>query len=576
MTLLELFRVKISETLIPLERIILLRFENIYTLHNFFILLSALAFFYLAFLLGDLALRAFRLDEFSSAIRRVGYRILIGYGLFGLIGLATALAGFFSAPYLRSAAVLVVVLSLPAIRQQISFLRGAFALKRIARWGRAATGHHFLACVIVLWLVLNLSVVFVPVTGWDALDYHLPIITDLIREGHITFSPDIPRYADFPVLAEITYAVPMVIFGNTPAPDTPSVFPPDAPLRSRIHLLNGEAAPFVFQVMQYGALVLFLLLVYDFLRRRIKNGIFIFMPLLLILGMFDLQREVMHGGYIDVVMFLFGLASTLLLIDAVIDRRMSWRVVAISAALVGFALAMKYLALFFLAINAVFFVIAARRMQGGFIYFTRRAALYLVIAAAIAGFWYAKNLIWFGNPVYPMFSDGQFESAVGTFVVPRTVGNFFTFPFIVFGQRFVNPDETASRLVVFGCFLLLYVLMALALLFRRSGTPSMLLLLFTFAYLLFSFAMTHQIRFLLPVLMAMPLALAFLADDLVAYIGERWGAGVKGNFLRLTHIAIALVAVVLILGNIHYFALRLSYATGILSRDQYIGEIGWQ
>ena len=76
--------------------------------------------------------------------------------------------------------------------------------------------------------------------------------------------------------------------------------------------------------------------------------------------------------------------------------------------------------------------------------------------------------------------------------------------------------------------------------------------------------------------MALPLALAFLADDLVTSIGERWGAGVKRNFLRLTHFAIALVAVMLILGNIHYFALRFSYATGILTRDQYIGEIGWQ
>ncbi len=576
MTVSELLGIKISETLIPLERIILLRFENIYTLHNFFILLSAIAFCYLSFLLGDLAFRLFRLGDFGSAIRRAGYRILVGYGLLGLIGLAAALAGFFTAPFLRSVAVLIVVLSLPAIRQHVGFFRGALARGRMAQWGRAAAGHRFLAGVIVLWLALNLFIVFVPITGWDALDYHLPIITDLIRERRITFSPDIPRYADLPVLAEITYAVPMVIFGNTLGPDTPSVFPPDMPLRSRIPILNGAAAPFIFQVMQYGALLLFLLLAYDFLRRRIQNGLFVFMALLLILGMFDLEREVMHGGYVDVVMFLFGLASTLCLIDAAIDRRIGRREVVISAALVGFALAMKYLALFFLAMNAVFFLIALWRMQGGFAGLARRAALYLMIATAIAGFWYGKNLLWSGNPVYPMFSDRQFESAVGTFVVPRTAENFFTFPFIVFGQRFVNADETSSRLVVFGCYLLLLVLTALAFLLRRLGLPSRLLLLFTFAYLLFSFVMTHQIRFLLPVLMVMPLALAFLADDLTAYVGERGGAGVKRNFLRLTHSAIALVAVVLILGNIHYFALRFNYATGILTRDQYIGEIGWQ
>lgn len=574
--MLELVRVKILEVLIPLERIILLRFENIYTLHNASILLAAFAFFYLAFLLGDLALRAFRPDDPGSAIRRTGHRILIGYGLLGLIGLAVALAGFFTAPVLRSVAILIVALSLPAIRRHLGFFRSIFTREHVARWGRAAAGHRFLAGITILWLVLNLAIVFVPVTGWDALDYHLPIITDLIRERRITFSPDIPRYADLPVLGEIAYAVPMVMFGNTPAPDTPSVFPPGLPLRSRIPILNGAAAPFVFQAEQYGALLLFLLLAYDFLRRRVQNGLFVFAPLLVILGMFDLEREVMHGGYVDVVMFLFGLASSLVLIDAVIDRRLSRRDVVISAALAGFALAIKYLAFFFLAINAVLFLVALWRMQSGFTGFARRAALYLMIVAAIAGFWYGKNIVWFGNPVYPMFSDRQFESAVGTFVVPRTVGNFFTFPFVVFGQRFVNPDETSSRLVVFGCFLLLYVLAAFVIFVRRLGLPAALLLLFVFVYLLFSFVITHQIRFLLPALMALPLALAFLADDLAAYIGARWGARAKGNFLRLAHVAVVFLAVILILGNIHYFALRFNYATGILTREQYIGEIGWQ
>ena len=573
----DLLLLKWSETLIPLRRVALLYFVNAYTWHNLWITLAALLFFYLCYLAGDLVLRRLGADLPSASLRAV-LKVLAGYGVFGVAGLLLALLGYFESAPLRLFALAVVVASAKTIRTHLA--AAAFAIRRPKRLGAALgtafSGAPVLKAAIAVWLALNFFILFVPVTGYDALDYHLPIMNDLSNERRLTFNPEIASYRYLPVFAEVSYAVPMTIFGNDFPPGAPSVFGPGESLKARIPVFNGGAAPFVFQLIPYALLILFLVLVYDFLIRRVRWPFLAAAAVIGVLAIFDLEREVMHGGYVDVLVFLFGLASTFLIIEYGEAQRPQPRWLLLSALFVGVALGMKYLALFFLAINGLFLLAAAWRQSPSWPALIRQLLTYALVAAAIPAFWYAKNLVWFGNPVYPMFSDPEFARALEFFIAPRTPANFVLFPYHLFAQRFTNPDETASRLVVLAYFALAYFLIvALALRRERFGRAAIQLFVFAELFLLFAFLTSHHIRYLLPAVMVLPMLLALLLDRFYRRAGE-WSVLTRRTLVSGSRLAMIAAAIVLLLGNIHYFHIRFNYITGTYSLERYLGDIGWQ
>ena len=575
----EVLLIKVYETLYPLRGIIFLDFVNAYTLHNLWIAISTVLFSYLSFLAGGLLLRIMRVDA-STGPKRFVYRIFLGYGIFGIFGLLLGLAGLFNAFFLRLFAIIVILASFGTIAAHVRVFAGHVIspLSALASFKRGIFGkHRALKFITVLWLFVNFFIVFVPVTGWDALNYHLPIIANLIEEGRLTFTPAIQYYQRYPVFAEIIYAVPMVIFGNTFAPGTPSAFPPEMPLGERVGIFNAGAAPFVFQLLQYGMLLLLLVLIYDFLKQRVENKFLLYAVPIFILAISDLQREVMHGGYVDIFVFGFGLAGLFLVLENILAEKINFTELYIAAVLFGMALAMKYTTLLILAIAGLLLVTALFRAGAGVKAAVRHLSAYAAIISLIAGFWYAKNFIWFGNPVYPIFSDSEFARIVGWFIVERTPVNFFLFPFYVFGQWFVNPDETSSRLIVLGYFILVYALLVFLLAWRRTLTVlEACLLFFIEMYLLFSFIFSHQIRFMLPALVLLVIFLVLLADRLYTLIKLRFGERLYYILGRISYAGLVALSLALLLGYIHYFRVRFNYITGNYTEAEYIADIGWQ
>src|SRR3989344_1375611 len=204
----------------------------------------------------------------------------------------------------------------------------------------------FLKSVFIFWVLANFLLAFSPITGNDSLMYHVPIMFDIVNREEATFSPDIDGfYGYLPVFAEITYAVPIAIFGEhsgfVKPPGRKIDVPPDI---------------YVFQLVQYSVLVLFLGLFYFFLKNFVADKLFIFGALFFTAGIFDLQRELLHAGYIDVFTFLFAIASTLLIIQAFRENNPSKKFL-LSSIMFGLALGMKYLALIFGLINFIFIMI---------------------------------------------------------------------------------------------------------------------------------------------------------------------------------------------------------------------------
>lgn len=515
---------------------------------NLLVLLESALFIYVAYAAGEAILRFCGFHP-ATKIKRAVYPVLIGYAVFANAGLILALAGLFNPAALRITFFAALLFSARTILSHIRvFARLNFARQNL---GGPFAEYPFWKGLIALWLFINLFIVFVPITGWDARDYHLPIINDIIAKGRADFTTAIPSYHYLPVLAEIFYAVPIAVFGEA-------------------------GAPYVFQFLMYSVLPLLAALVYDFLRDRLADRRLALAAPLLILSLFDFQREIMHAGYIDVLVFVFAVASTLLLIEAAAERRIRAGELVLSAVFLGVALSMKYLALFSLATNGILLVVFSWRSRYGIGWLVRRGSVYVLILAAIAGYWYVRNAVWFANPVYPMFSSSEFTGAVENLIAERTPLNFLAFPFARFGRWFFDPDETSSRLVPLAYFGALYVLLPLALaLRRRLRAAEVFLLLAVGLWLFFSFLTSHQIRFLLPAVLLLVPLLVLLTDGILEAIRER-RVRVGSALRRLTAGVLGVLFIATFLGNFHYFQIRFLYAFGIYTEEQYIGSIGSQ
>ena len=493
-----------------------------------------------SYLLGGKALKALK-TGFKYEGERIIYSVMLGYGIFGLFGTLLAIFGMFNALYLRLFLAAVFLVSIKDVLYGAKFFvnwfwqSGVFDSLKSVFWERA-----FLKTLLFIWIFANFLIAFHPVTGNDARVYHLPIMRDIMERGKFTFSETIDQfYAYVPVLAETTYAVPTAIFGN-------------------------KSDPYVFQLVQYSALPLLLGLFYFLLKNLVSDKLLLFGALFFTLGNFDLGREVLHAGYIDVLTFLFCIASSLLIIQA-FDGANPSKKFLLSSVMLGLGLGMKYTAVFFGAINVLFLFIYFWNKRARFYDLSGILLRYGLVLLLISGFWYGKNLFVYGNPVYPMFSSESLAEGIAWFVADRNLLNFFLFPFIRFGQWFVDDTQTSSQLFIFGLYALMYVGLLL-LLWRREkiGITATLLFLFVQIYTSILFFVSHQNRFLLPAsAMLAPLA-AILIDKsrLMLY--------------KISRPALVFLCLILFLGNFHYFGVKFLYLTGVYDRGQYILEIGGQ
>ena len=581
-------------------------------MHEILVTLGALTFGYLSFLLGDSILVFFETLPRNN-LRRFAFGTALGYGAFGLISLVLSLGGFFKAPVLYLVFLLILVWNFRIVSEHFRFILktfGApgkilFAVKTF--WRR----NNFLGVLAIIWVLANLIVVFVPLTGHDTLDYHLPIINSFVSGGRFDFGSLIEPFRYLPALGELIYANTITAFYNF-------------------------TDPRIFQVVQYSVVFLLLIMMYEFLRPRLSNRLFALVLPLLILSVMDFSRELLHGGYVDVFAFLFGLASTILVIEHADEKRLDLKKIGLSAIFLGLALSVKYTGLFFGIINGVILLVYFFLNSVQFRKIAATVAIYCLPVLVIAGFWYGKNLVSFGNPVYPMFSDARFTGEISYFISERTLPNFIAFPFWRYGQWFVQAVETSSRLIVLGYFVVMYAFLIYFLLARRRLTRSrraphvsagleangeggrgnspvfprggeqasplgetlrtagsqsedttgvspwgftfteLSIFLFIEIYLGFLFFSSHQYRFLLPAVLMAPALLVLFADHFYTFLREKYGEVVFDKLMKITSVSFCLLFSLIFLGNLHYFSVKWNYILGNYTEKEYIIRIGGQ
>ncbi|NQU44624.1 glycosyltransferase family 39 protein, partial [bacterium] len=231
-----------------------------------------------------------------------------------------------------------------------------------------------LALAIVQFLAMLYALT--PSVQSDALRYHLAAPQEWLKAGRITYLP-YEAFSNFPFLVEMLF-----LYGLGLGSD-----------------LLAKGMHFVFLPLSTGAVALIAHEIAGAYRLRgIRSGVLA----ALAWGTLPLTIPLAGWAFIDLTVAFFTLAMVYFLIRwARSGHARHWIAAAVFG---GLLCASKYTGVVFVMWGALLMGVWGLRMDG----FRRiglwlgRAALFGLIAAALASPWWIKNVIYTGNPVYPL------------------------------------------------------------------------------------------------------------------------------------------------------------------------------
>lgn len=367
-------------------------------------------------------------------------------------------------------------------RRTLHWLRSVgTALTGLDGLGRAI---FTLSIVIGLFALLN---TLVPAWDYDGLMYHLTGPRSFLDHGGI-YPNEAIWYVNGPFSIEMLFTLGMA-FGDVLVPKL-------------LHLCFG---------------VLYVLASWSVAERWLNRRT-AWLALALLIGMPTLP--IWAGfAYIDLAWSLFEWLALACALEYLRTRSQQW--LTLSALFLGFAMSSKYLALMGLVVIALLLLWDARRKP---IVLLKPALVIAAISFAIAGPWYIKNLVWFGNPVYPLYFGGPgwpaerlalYSSYLGSFGTGVSIRSLVAIPVTIF-TRHERFGAVMNRNDILNPLFLLAFFTPLVRGKRIAGLLGAAALLRTLLW----FIGSQQIRFLLPI----DPAFAILAASVIGTIGARFPA----------------------------------------------------
>lgn len=419
------------------------------------VLAANLAFAAVALGVGDLVLgwaeRWARVPRRSPSLERAGVAVLVGFGVCAYLGLLLAVFGLFRVEAFAFCALALVVLTR---RRLLAYARRA--AEEVTASGRP--GALVSVCAVAALVVGGAQwlAALAPPEATDELAYHLPeartladghVIRLMLGQDHI--------YGNLPALVETLYGEALTVRGTA--------------LAHALHL------SFVFAFLLIAAGVV----------RRLWGGRAAALAVLGILLYSDLTYNA-TTAYVDAAASALEVGAVLLAVAWMIEREDGDAVAA--AMLIGLALAVKY--------TAVTSVIAIVLLVGVALVRERRFKFLAQLGSfGLAGciYWYAKNLIRFGNPVFPLAfgHPGVSDATVRYFVQEaQSFGHRRVTDFARVPLRFAGDGNVTAYLG--------FVLSPLALAARGSRRAAALLLAYVVAYTACWYWLeSSQVRFLM-------------------------------------------------------------------------------
>jgi hypothetical protein len=422
------------------------------------------AFAVVALAIGDAVLRlvetAVRGSHGPPSLMRLGAAVLAGFGTCALGGIVLAALHLFRWQAFAVCGVAAVVLQRRALAEYAR--RSAGFVTRLPRAGIVVIAATLVVIAVfsVQWLAA-----LAPPVAYDELSYHLPEAHVLADTHALHFTLGSHRtgtgiFGNLPTLAETIWGIALTVEGAT-----------------------------LVHVLHLTMLAAFVLLAAGVVRTLWGSR-----PAALAAAGIALYPDIVQNaitGYIDAASASFEVGGVLLFV--LWAARGDPGVAAAGALLIGFAAGMKYTALPSAALVAILVGVISVRQR------SLRLPLVLAgIALAACVYWYAKNLIRFGNPFYPIafghpgITDALYRdwtSTVHHFGSPtwtRTITGFVDTP--------SDFDQNAS-IVPFAAF----ALAPFSLAARGPRGAVVLLLGYALAYWTYWYWLaSNQTRFLMP------------------------------------------------------------------------------
>ncbi len=351
-----------------------------------YIILSAVYFFVFtlaSLCLGGALIRRLNLSEtFISARGKVGVETSLGMGLWGLIYFPLSAIHWFWADFGKALFIVIMLLAILRWHSHIEDFIEAYNnwRKRRRQSKHGLSVHALLGLLIALFLLLSFLNAAGPSRAWDELVDHLPMARHIAKDGAFTTDPTIP-FNGYPALCELLFA----------------------PLTG---IASELAAVTVFA---FGAALI--LMITGFCRTFLPPGwanpaavVFLSMPLIV---------DLMRSALVDIPLACFCFAIFYLIILALAnhlnDKGKVYGLFFIAGIFLGLAMSSKYngLIVAFSWLLVLPFTLLLKRTGLGRT--LGLVATLFITAILVACGWYIRNLLLYGNPVYPFF-EAMFRS----------------------------------------------------------------------------------------------------------------------------------------------------------------------
>ncbi len=413
--------------------------------------------------------------QYRSAAEKLAFCASLGLGVIAYITYVTGLL------HLLYPAILLGVLVITGLVCVSAWRRSPSGLSLSMLKGSARPSWLIGSAALFVLMVPVLILPLYPPTASDATMYHLAA-AKIYSQSHQLQPTIYLRYPVFPQINEMLFTLMISIYDVVSA-----------------------------QLVQFLMMILVAIALYSwgseaFSRRAglWAAALWLGNPMVLLLG---------ASGFIDIGLTLFITMAVYAVWRWLHSQEHNWGFLA--AVLCGFALGSKYSALFFVGFLSI--IVAYRsiiqRQPAAFFMFTG-------IAVAVAIPWYLRSYYYTGNPIFPFFPEVFGDSfytksdvqanlhQIQSFGVPRTVTGLLLLPWhFIFHQNVFNIEARMSPVYALATPLLLIL--------GAKGRLQSYLLGLTLSYTVFWFFYGQLLRYWLPVVPLLSLAIAGILDDLL-------------------------------------------------------------
>jgi 4-amino-4-deoxy-L-arabinose transferase-like glycosyltransferase len=428
-------------------------------------------------------------------------------------------------------------------------------------------------CIMIIVVVISISILAsVPPVDRDALTHHLYVPKLYLQHGGIYEIPSI-SFSYYPMNLDLLYLIPMYF--------------------------NNDIVP---KFIHFAFALITAAMIYRYLVRRLNQ------QYALLGGLFFLSLPVIFRlsstVYVDLGLICFFFASLLYLFRW-IENNFRIKYLIISAMFCGLALGTKYNGLVGLFLLGLFVPFVYSRYHAGEkshgIKAIGYSAAFVLISLLVFSPWMIRNIVWTGNPVYPLYNsvfnpqkvtekpvlqESAPEETISEEKHPRM--SHIDTRKIIYGESWLQIALIPFRVFYDGQddtpkyfdgktspFLLLltpFAFFGLKTGTRQEKTEKMILLFFSILFLLYACAQTSiRIRYFSPILPPLVVLSMYGLHNIRSLITEnrRFSEPIKMT------IFFALIAVMLGL-NANYMISRfkqdqpMAYITGKVTRDEYI------